>query len=41
MFGLTLDTVVDILLELRLVALLIVVGKSLHVLSNVATEDVS
>jgi len=35
-----LDVGVDVLVELRLVALLIVVGESLHVLSNVATEDV-
>jgi hypothetical protein len=32
--------IIDIALELRLVPLLIVVGKGLHVLSNVATEDV-
>lgn len=35
-----LDLVVDVALELGLVALLIVVGEGLHVLSNVATEDV-
>lgn len=34
------DLSVDVLLELRLEALLVVVGKTLHVLSNVATEDV-
>jgi hypothetical protein len=38
--ALTLNTVLDVLLELRLVAFLIVVGKGLHVLSNVTTEDV-
>lgn len=37
---LSLDVVVDVLLELAAVALLIVVGKSLHVLSDVATVDV-
>lgn len=36
----SLQVVVEVLLELALVALLIVVGKSLHVLSNVATVDV-
>jgi hypothetical protein len=38
--ALTLNTVLDVLLELRLVALLVVVGKSLHVLSDVTAEDV-
>lgn len=37
---LTLNTVINVLLELRLVALLIVIGKSLHVLSDVTAEDV-
>lgn len=37
---LSIKIIVEVTLELRLVALLIVVGKSLHVLSNVATEDV-
>lgn len=36
----SLDLVLDVLLELRLVALLIVVGKTLHVLSDVAAENV-
>ena len=35
-----LDVVVNVALELRLVTLLIVVGKSLHVLSDVTGEDV-
>lgn len=35
-----LDLVLDVLLELRLVALLIVVGKTLHVLSDVAADNV-
>ena len=35
-----LDFVLEVLVELALVAFLVVVGKSLHVLSNVATEDV-
>lgn len=35
-----LNIVVDVLLELGLVALLIVIGKGLHVLSDVAAEDV-
>lgn len=34
------DLGVDVLLELRLEALLIVIGKTLHVLSNVTSEDV-
>lgn len=37
----TLDAGIDILSELRLVTLLIIVGEGLHVLGNVATEDVS
>lgn len=37
----SIDLVVDVLLELRLEALLIVVGEGLHVLSDVATEDVA
>lgn len=36
----SLDIVVDVLLELGLVALLIVIGQSLHVLGDVATVDV-
>ena len=36
----SLDVVVDVAAELRLVALLVVVGESLHVLSDVTTEDV-
>ena len=35
-----LDVIIDVAAELGLVALLIVVGKSLHVLSDVAGEDV-
>ena len=38
--GISLHVIVDVLLELRLVALLIIIGKGLHVLSDVATEDV-
>lgn len=34
------DVIVDVLLELALVSLLIVISQSLHVLGNVATEDV-
>lgn len=34
------DLVLDVLLELRLVALFIIIGKTLHVLSDVATKDV-
>lgn len=37
---LALNAIVNPLLELRLVALLVVVGQGLHVLGNVATEDV-
>ena len=36
----SLDVVIDVAAELRLVALLVVVGESLHVLSDVTTEDV-
>ena len=36
----SLDVVLNVLGELRLVALLVIVGKSLHVLSNVTTKDV-
>jgi len=35
-----LDIVIDVAAELRLVALLVVVGEGLHVLSDVTTEDV-
>ena len=38
--GIRLHVLVNVALELGLVALLIIVGKSLHVLSNVATKDV-
>lgn len=38
--SLSLDIVVDVLLELALVALLIIISQSLHVLSDMATEDV-
>lgn len=38
--SISLDLVVDVALELGLVSLLIIIGKSLHVLSDVATEDV-
>lgn len=37
----SIDLVVDVLDELRAVALLIIVGEGLHVLSDVATEDVA
>lgn len=37
----SIDLVVDVLDELRAVALLIVIGEGLHVLSDVATEDVA
>jgi len=36
----SLDIIVDVLLELALVSLLIIVGKSLHVLSDVAAVDI-
>lgn len=36
----SLEVVVDVLVELRLVALLIVIGQGLHVLSDVSTKDV-
>jgi len=36
----SLDVVINVAAELRLVTLLIIIGKSLHVLSNVTAEDV-
>lgn len=38
--GVGVDLVLDVLDELGVVALLVVIGKTLHVLSNVTTEDV-
>jgi len=37
---LTINAIIDVLLELGLVTFLIVIGKSLHVLSDMTTEDV-
>jgi hypothetical protein len=38
---LTFNAIIDVLLKLRLVSLLIIVGKCLHVLGHVTAEDVS
>lgn len=38
--SISLDLVIDVALELGLVSLLVVVGKGLHVLGDVATEDI-
>lgn len=37
---LTINAIIDVLLELGLVTFLIVIGKSLHVLSDMTTEDI-
>ena len=38
--AISVDSIVDITLELRIVTLLVIVRKGLHILSNMATEDI-